>query len=188
MAADDDDTPVDAPRPSRAGTRRRLQSATERDIESDRARKERDSMTASGEVLDPVPDEITGRYEGDELEMYRNRRTTDERIVHLERKHDKLTEAHQKLADSISRVANDVSEMRGEMKVLPRLVDALEKAADRRADADHVTLTAKVDVERARALEPVEAAKARRGWITSIIAIVMTLAAGTMAFIQARGC
>lgn len=188
-ASDDDekDTPIDSPRAvGRVATRRRLQSATDRDIESDRARRERAS--ASGEVVDPIPDEITGRYEGDELEMYRSKRGTDERITRLESKHDKLTEAHQELVKSVGKVAQGVSEMRGEMKVLPRLVDALEKAAERRANDDHVTLTARVDVERARAMEPVEAAKARRQWITNLIAILATVAAGIMAILQARKC
>ena len=41
---------------------------------------------------DEVPDEVTGRYEGEELAMYRSRRETKERLAKLESKHDAVDE------------------------------------------------------------------------------------------------
>ena len=184
--SDDDKTPVDVP-PLRAEDKpRRLQSQTDRDVEGMRAKKERERR----EVAVPIelPDEITGKHEGEELKMYRSKRPTEERIERLEDKHDALDAKHDTLASSVHKIDTNISEMRGEMKILPRLVDALEDAAKGTREREHVTLTAKVDVDRAQALDPIRAKEARRGWITAGIAIISTIAAGTLAIVQARGC
>jgi hypothetical protein len=148
-----------------------MQTQTERDQDGMRARKERERMHA---IPDELPDEITGQHEGEELQRLRSRRATPERISRLEEKHDQL-------AVAVGRVGEAVAEMRGEMSILPRLVDALEKSA-------HVSLTARVDVDKARAMEPIEAGKWRRDRVTQVVTGVLALATAALAALQASRC
>lgn len=194
MADNDDEAPVDGPQRAERPARR-MQSQTDRDHEGFKARKERELAAGFAQSI-PVelPEDITGQYEGEERKMYRNKRPTDERVERLEDKHDKLDDKIDKLEDShselvttVNRVDSSLAELRGEMKVLPRLVTALEKAAETRATHETMTLTTKLDVDRQQALEPIKAKEARRGWITTGIAIVASVVAAILAIMKARG-
>ncbi len=115
----------------------RMQSQTERDAEGLAAKKERESGTP--DVTFPA-DEITGKHAGVELAELRAMRPTDERIGRLETKHDQLaTEVRTKndqFATEVSGVRVEVAKMSGKLEVLPDLVKAVEKVADRAAEQD----------------------------------------------------
>lgn len=63
----------------------RLQTATDRELASDRARREREAAPAC-----EADDAVTGKYEGPELDEKRAEREPEERIARLEKKHDAL--------------------------------------------------------------------------------------------------
>ena len=66
--------------------KRRHQTSTERDMAGLAARKERDAA-----VPEFVCEDITGSYTGDELvNARRTRRSTEQRVEHLENKYDRL--------------------------------------------------------------------------------------------------
>lgn len=66
-------------------------------------------------------EDVTGQYEGPDLDAMRDRRPTPYRLRHLERKHDKL--------------ATDVAEMKGDMKAHGSILSELHNDMTlRRAD------------------------------------------------------
>ncbi len=122
-----------------------------------------------------VPQEVTGQYEGEELAQIRARRPTDKRIARLEEKHDELksdvkeTKTDVKaLTTAVNQLAVAVADQGGQLKVLPELVEAVNNSITRAAARDHVTFTAQVDVDKANALDRIDAKKSRRGLITTI--------------------
>lgn len=160
-----------------------MQSQDERDEEGLAARRERE-----GVVKEFPGDEITGRYEGEELERQRGARGPDERFGHLERKHDELKrdveKKHDELKKDVGDVRKDVSDVRSDVKtltgqvgdmrvdvsgavgkidgqggVLTEMLSIVKKTAEHAIDRDHVTFTAKVDVDRAKELATVEVDK-----------------------------
>lgn len=71
----------------------RHQTATERDLEGMAARRDRErerEAAAREGVPHIVTDDVTGQYTGDELKEHRAKRPTDQRVAHLEIKHDTL--------------------------------------------------------------------------------------------------
>ena len=154
----------------------RLQSQDERDEESFAARREREAV-----VKEFPSEEVTGRYEGEELEEHRRARAPDERFGRLEKKHDELKhdveKQHDELKKDVSDVRSDVKELSnhvsdmredvsgavgkidGQEKVLVEMLSIVKKTADHAADRQHVTFTAQVDVDRATELAKVEVNK-----------------------------
>ena len=153
-----------------------MQSQDERDAEGFAARKERD-----GSVKESAGEEVTGRYEGEELGARRAQRPPDERFGRLEEKHDELKKdvekKHDELKKDVSEVRTDVkglsgqvSDMRsavsgavgqlqGQEKLLTETLSIVKKTHDREADREHVTFTATVDVDRAKEIAKVEVDK-----------------------------
>jgi len=153
-----------------------MQSQDERDEEGFAARREREVV-----VKEFPSEEITGSYEGEELEARRSARAPDERFGRLENKHDELKhdveKKHDELKKDVSEVRSDVkglsgqvSDMRsavsgavgkldGQEKLLTETLSIVKKTADHAADRNHVTFTAKVDVDRAQELAKVEVDK-----------------------------
>jgi hypothetical protein len=153
-----------------------MQSQDERDAEGFAARKER-----AGAVKELAGEEITGRYEGEELSERRAQRPPDERFGRLEEKHDELKKdvekKHDELKKDVSDVRSDVkglsgqvSDMRsavsgavgkldGQQALLTETLSIVKKTHDREADREHVTFTATVDVDRAKELAKVEVDK-----------------------------
>jgi hypothetical protein len=153
-----------------------MQSQDERDMEGIAARKERD-----GVVKEFGGEEITGRYEGEELEERRAQRPPDERFGRLEKKHDELKQdvekKHDDLKKDVSDVRSDVKVLSGQFgdmrsavsgavgkldgqeKLLTETLTLVRKTHDREADREHVTFTATVDVDRAKELAKVEVDK-----------------------------
>lgn len=178
--SDDDETPPLGPRSS---TKRRVQTQTDRDVEGFAARKERERS-----VPVEVHEDITGQYEGEERKMYRGQRPPEERLERLETKADTLEAENKTTREDIAQINVNIGEIRGEMKLLPRLITALEDAAKSNRDRETIKLTAEVGIGTARAMEPIEKAKAARGWITTAIATCSTLALGVLAIMKAKGC
>ena len=149
------------------GTARRLQSQDERDSEGFAARKERDALAAS-RAPEFVAEEITGNYVGVELEERRARRPTDLRIKILENKHDELKTDLREVRSDVRTVSGQVSDLRedvagaigkinGQESVLAETLSIVKKTAER----EHVTFTAKVEVDKAHELAKVEVGKAQ---------------------------
>ncbi len=177
--------------------------------EKSRAGSHHDHRAPSPPIPIPIAvemDEVTGKYEGDELKSMRARRPTDERITRLEEKHDKLESKVDKLDgkvdqvdDKVDKMAVSVAGMEGQFKVIPRLVDSMEKAIESMNEREHVKFTATVDVDKAKQLSKVEieaaekkdeidAGKAKREWITKAFAIGSTIAAIVSTLIAAGRC
>lgn len=149
-----------------------MQSQDERDVAGLAARKERDSASK-----DFAGEEITGRYEGEELELRRSERPDPERIGRLEKKHDELKQdvgkKHDELKGDIKEVRDDVKtlstsvgnlraevsgatgKLDGQTGVLNQMLSLVKKTADR----DHVTYTTKLEVDKAHELAQLEVNK-----------------------------
>ncbi len=142
-----------------------------------------------------VEEEYTDKYDGEELRAMRARRPTRERLERLEDKHDELRDEFRREVGSM-KVA--IAGMGGQMEVIPRLVDAMESAIQNLQQREHVTFTAKVDVDKAAALDQIDAradarkvdthkAKAKWDIITKVIAVAATITAAISTAIAA-GC
>jgi uncharacterized coiled-coil protein SlyX len=121
--------------------KRRSQTSTERDMAGIAARKSRDESAP-----DFVAEECTGKYEGAELERIRSRRPTPERLRILERKQDEDRKAHQELVAMVNETRVDVAGMRGELKVLPELVDLIKSRTTESNKTERVRLTSRARV------------------------------------------
>jgi hypothetical protein len=146
--------------------KRRLQSATEREVLSERARKDRAVSSSENGIATgvstgvPIDDgDVTGQHEvglitESELAEARARRAPEDRLHLLERKHDIVV-------DRLGKVEVTVAGLAGEMKVLPDLIGTMKDATKAMQERDHVTFTAKVDVEKAAAQAEIEIDKAK---------------------------
>lgn len=184
--------------------RRRPPSSTERDLESERARRDR----ASGhqrvvERIDPpafIHEEITGQYADEDLAHLRAQRPVDERIARLEVKADAAANSHddlrgdvkklstkvQNLADQVADVRAEVADVGGQLKILPNLITTMRDATNALQHREHVTFQARVDVDReqekskihvreAEVLDVISQRKVRRKRITLFIGGVISL-------------
>jgi len=148
----------------------RMQSQDERDAEGYAARRERDVAAAVKER----EDEITGRHAGEELAALRALRPNDERIGRLELKHDELKAdvhlKHQELKGEFKEVRDDVKKLsstvasatgkiEGQSSVLSETLGIVRKIAEQKVENEHISLTAKVEVDKAHELAKVEVAK-----------------------------
>ncbi len=99
---------------------RRHQSQTERDFAGIAARRDRARALPHGVPL-PVfeEDDLTGQYEGEDLERARARRPTHKRIGHIEKKQDGLVKV-------VGDLRADVSHINGKLDILPQLLKLLE--------------------------------------------------------------
>ena len=153
-----------------------MQSQDERDAEGIAARRERDAV-----AKELISDEVTGRYEGEELDEKRAERGDTERIVRLEKKHDALKKDVQKKHDELkgdvkqlsgevsilrsevsgarSEVAGAVGKIDGQSGVLTEMLDLVKKTVEQTAEREHVSFTAKVEVDKAHELAKVEVDK-----------------------------
>lgn len=125
-------------------------------------------------------EEITDQYEGEDLELHRSMRPTNVRIDRLEKKADAmkldqeimkrdLADARTELggvrsdmkalskdmSDTRSDVARAAGKIDGQESVLTEMLSIVRKGAER----DHVTFTAKVEVDKEKELAKVEVDK-----------------------------
>ena len=105
---------------------RRFQSQTERDATGFAARQERDATPIA---IDD--DDVTGRYEGEELDEMRERRPPLDRIGHLEKKHDALSV-------QVTETRVTLGELKGSIGTLLKFGAAAEeeRAARHKREAD----------------------------------------------------
>lgn len=154
----------------------RMQSQDDRDAEGLAARREREAV-----VKESSNDEITGRYEGELLDEKRAERPPDERILRLERKNDELKadveKKHDELKGDVKEVRDDVKQLSGEVSdlrsevagavgkldgqssVLSEMLGIVKKTAEHTVEREHVSFTAKVEVDKAHELAKVEVDK-----------------------------
>jgi hypothetical protein len=164
-------TPLGVPITRPSTPARRHQTADERDAQSYAARREREAA-----VQTFASDEVTGQHTGEELRVARSHRPTGERLERLEDKHDGLV-------GSVTRIEVSVAEMRGELKILPDLVDALKGAASASSQRETITVTTKAEVSKAGALDSIEARKWTREQIGKVIAGLIGSSALTAAIV-----
>ncbi len=156
-------------------------------------------------------DEITGQHEAGlidamELARLRGRRPTRERVDRLDVKFDQLDDKQDQLIANVGSLAISISELKGEMKVIPKLVEILEKTHEQAAQRQTLTLTAQLDtdklkttqqldLEKASAVDKLDAAKQWRGvvvgaalkavgFLGGIALIVIAVLQG----VQTKGC
>ena len=159
-----------------------------------------------GVVADFAIEEVTGNYQGLELEDKRNVRHPTERMSRLEKKADKFEAKIDTLDERMGRVEVAVADVGGQMKVLPDLVDAMKDATATAKEATkaiqqqhHMTFTAKVEVDKAKELGKVEVETAqsvgevevkKSKWQISqkLVSIVLAIATAISTTIAARGC
>ena len=119
-----------------------------------------------GPAVEMVTEEATGVHSGEALREIRAMRPTDMRLERLEDKHDALSEA-------VGKMIGEVGEMRGELRVLPKLIEELSATARATQAREHVTFTAQVDVDTAKKVahihDKVDVKKQRRLRITKIV-------------------
>lgn len=119
-----------------------------------------------------VAEELTDRYEGEELAKQRTKRPTDERIGRLEQKSDE-TRADVKALTAIvteTRVEHGeaIARVEARLEGLPDFAKLAEKMIDRAGEAQqHLTMT-RIDVAGDAAREPVRDAKFRRKLILMV--------------------
>jgi hypothetical protein len=117
-----------------------MQSQDERDREGFAARKERD-----GTVKEFSHEEITGKYEGEELDERRAARPPDERFSHLEKKQDELKrdgekkydelktdfdKKHDELKGDVKNLGSQMSDVRAEVSGVVAKINGQEKRFD----------------------------------------------------------
>jgi hypothetical protein len=91
-------------------------------------------------------DDLTDRYEGEELQHARSGRPTEKRFEKLEKKSDEDRAAIAEIKEDISAVKVSVAGIAGEMKILPALVSELRDALRSKREDEHVVLTTKLDI------------------------------------------
>lgn len=146
--------------------KRRVQSQDERDAEGLAARRERE-LAVTVPRSEFVTEEYTDKHEGVELDELRETRQPIDRIRRLERKSDETKADLKDVRSDVKELSGHVSDLRedvagaigkieGQAPVLSELLSIVKKSADR----DHVTFTAKVEVDKANELAKTEVAKA----------------------------
>ena len=140
-------------------------------------------------VKEFVAEEITGRFEGEELAERRALRPPDERFSILEQKHDELKYETEKRHDDLKRdfekrhddLKRDTEkrhdELRSDFKGLSNKMDSSQEAllagqkevltevlsiVKKNAEGAHLKLTAELDVDRAEKIADVEVSKETR--------------------------
>jgi hypothetical protein len=161
----------------------RMQSQDDRDTEGLAARREREAAA----VKEFAAEEITGRLEGEELVERRSARPALERIGRLERKHDELKldveKKHDELNRNVAEVRSDVKTVSGQvsnlradvagavgkldgqeklLSVQERLISETLSIVKKTSEREHVTFTAKVEVDKEKELADIEIAKEKK--------------------------
>lgn len=150
---------------------KRHQTATERDLAGIAARKERDAAAP-----DFVAEECTDRLEGDELHearVDRAKRDPAGRIAKLEAEQHETRKAIGQTRDDVANLRVSVAEIRGDQKAANTSLSAIEKSLERVAQREHITFTAKVDVDKAQQLDAIDARKVRRQLVLKVVGVVL---------------
>ncbi len=138
MATDDD-----KPRPLVIREKGVVRQSAARDV------RRADTHPGRTAVSVDFEEDLTGKYDGDELRELRAKRPTDKRLEKLESFKDEVIER-------MGKVEVAVADMGGQMKILPSLVETMQNATIAMQQREHVTFSAQVDVGKAQALGEVE--------------------------------
>lgn len=90
-----------------------------------------------------VIEEVTNVLHGEELRQARAKRPTAERLARLEDKHDALVK-------EVTETRVSVAGINGKLEVLPKLMTVVQGIAERSAEREQITFTAKAVVETER--------------------------------------
>ena len=90
------------------------------------------------------------------LKDKRRTRTDSDRIEHLEERADHHDEVLGKIDDKVGRMEPELSKMSGKLDILPKLVELVEMTMSAAHEREHVTFTAQVDVDTAKAKTEIE--------------------------------
>ena len=103
--------------------------------------------TALGHDRTPafMHEDITARYDGEELKKKRAGRSTEERFEILEEKSDKQ-------GDRIGKLEVAVADFGGQFKIIPDLVDAMKDATKTLQSRDHLIVTTRTEIDKAQEL------------------------------------
>lgn len=116
----------------------------------------------------------------------------DVKIKKIDDKVEKVDGKVDVLGEHVSNIRETLAGVTGKLDILPRLVDTLTKDRDAKRADDHVTLTAKVEVERAGKIATIEdskdAKKFKRNFILKVVGIVGSLGTLVVTLIETRGC
>lgn len=126
---------------------------------------------ARGNVVSDFEQPITGVLEGDALAAARGDRPIQQRIAHVEIRLDDLKGAVDARLNSLE---VGVANMSGKLDVLPELISVVRQSADRAAQREHVTFTAKVDVDKAQQLDAIDSRKDKRKLWAVIVGAVFS--------------
>ncbi len=109
-------------------------------------------------------EEVTGQYEGVELQSMRAKRPTIARVARIEDKMD----AH---GDRLGKVEVELAKVSGQMDGQDKVLANIDKSLANMSAREHVTFTAQVDVGKAQAIDIVDSRKTRREWVTQALKI-----------------
>lgn len=159
---------------------RRLQSPTEREIESDRFRREREDRDAAPafECAD-----VTGAYSTDperllEMRELRAEHEPARRIALIETEQKEQRQLIGETRDDVADVKVSIAEIKGDQKAhyvtLKSISSTLERMAKREDTREHITLKAEVEVETAEKLDTIASRKARRDFWLKMLGSLLT--------------
>lgn len=138
---------------------KRMQTQSERDREGLAARKKRDQAYPV-----EIPDEITGRVDGDELDRLRSMREPEDRMARIEKKQDRFDREQLELkvyfAEELGGVRAEVGGLAGEVAGLSTLIKTAYPAT--------------VQVDTAKKMDKIAAKKSKRDFWFKIITAAVT--------------
>lgn len=109
--------------------------------------------------------DITANYEGAARKPQRPLRTTEKRLDHLEDFQDdvdaRLDSFKDEMNTRFSKMEIVVADVGGQMKILPKLVETMEKATDALRQHAHVKFTAEVDVNKQKQISEIKVGEAK---------------------------
>lgn len=133
--------------------------------------------TPAGGVPTFAVEEVTGVLEGEELKKARAKRTTAERLDLLETKHDELAKS---VVESRIETTKELGKVTGELGTLAGAVNGLKTVVEDLGKREHLTFTAKVEVEKAQQtsiikvdeaqkLDEIQARAAKRALVAKLV-------------------
>lgn len=106
-----------------------------------------------GHVSDFAHEDTSDAHDIETRKRIRNLRPTEQRFERLEERTDDVV-------TRLGKVEVAVSGFSGEMKIVPKLVDAMNEATAALRQREHMIVTTKVDIEKAQKLSDIEVGKA----------------------------
>lgn len=155
---------------------RRLQSPTERELTSETARREREERERDAVPEETSFDDLTDRYEGEELDRMRARRAEEAptvSLVKLEQKHEELKTSVGALSNSVTNfkietvkemgdIKSGMGKLAGAVDGLSGQVQVLATVVKQKRDEEHVKVTTTLEVDAAKKISDVNVKQAEK--------------------------